>query len=36
MIQDGALKFVEIGPKNVLTGLNRRINRDIESIKGTL
>tara|TARA_B100000427_G_scaffold199335_1_gene165728 strand:+ start:1437 stop:2312 length:876 start_codon:yes stop_codon:yes gene_type:complete len=36
MIKDGALKFIEIGPKNVLTGLNRRINRDIESIKGSL
>jgi len=36
MINDGALKFIEVGPRNVLTGLNRRINRDIESIKGIL
>ena len=36
MIKDGALKFIEVGPRNVLTGLNKRINRDVESIKGTL
>ena len=34
MIKIGASQFVEIGPGNVLTGLNKRINRSIESIKG--
>ena len=36
MISDGALKFIEVGPRNVLTGLNKRINRDIECVKGIL
>ena len=36
MISDGALKFIEVGPRNVLTGLNNRINRDIECVKGNL
>ena len=34
MIETGASQFVEIGPGNVLTGLNRRINREVKSIKG--
>lgn len=33
MIKEGATAFFEIGPGNVLTGLNRRINRDIPSNK---
>jgi [acyl-carrier-protein] S-malonyltransferase len=33
MVNDGATQFFEIGPGNVLTGLNRRINRSIESTK---
>ena len=32
MITNGATKFLEVGPGKVLTGLNRRINRDIESV----
>ena len=33
MIHDGATEFFEVGPGNVLTGLNRRINRNIPSKK---
>tara|TARA_B100000902_G_scaffold395257_1_gene453456 strand:- start:1537 stop:2412 length:876 start_codon:yes stop_codon:yes gene_type:complete len=33
MINDGASQFLEIGPGNVLIGLNRRINREIKSTK---
>ena len=36
MIDAGATQFIEVGPGNVLTGLNRRINRDIESKKATI
>jgi [acyl-carrier-protein] S-malonyltransferase len=32
MIKDGVTLFVETGPGKVLSGLNRRINRDIECI----
>ena len=31
MIQNGAKTFIEVGPGNVLIGLNRRINRDVNS-----
>ncbi len=33
MVSDGATQFMEIGPGNVLSGLNRRINREIENLK---
>ena len=33
MINEGATEFFEVGPGNVLTGLNRRINREIPSSK---
>lgn len=33
MIHEGATEFFEVGPGNVLTGLNRRINRAIPSNK---
>ena len=36
MIMDGATEFLEIGPGNVLSGLNRRINREIKCSKATL
>ena len=36
MIQDGATEFTELGPGNVLTGLNRRIDRSINSVKANL
>tara|TARA_B100000902_G_scaffold357155_1_gene371393 strand:+ start:1000 stop:1887 length:888 start_codon:yes stop_codon:yes gene_type:complete len=36
MINDGAKKFIEVGPGNVLVGLNRRINRDVSSEKAKL
>jgi len=36
MVQDGALEFFEIGPGNVLSGLNRRINREIKCSKAQL
>ncbi|MBI4791100.1 MAG: ACP S-malonyltransferase [Chloroflexi bacterium] len=32
MIAQGATKFVEIGPKDVLAGLIRRINKDVHAI----
>ena len=31
MIENGVSRFIEIGPGNVLTGLIRRINRDVET-----
>ena len=36
MIRDGATEFTELGPGNVLTGLNRRIDRSINSVKANL
>ena len=36
MFQAGAEKFIEVGPGNVLTGLNRRINREISSVKASI
>ena len=36
MIYDGASQFYEVGPGNVLIGLNRRINREIPSSKATI
>ena len=33
MIIDGAKEFIEIGPGNVLTNLNKRINKEIKSTK---
>ena len=36
MINDGANNFVEVGPGNVLTGLNKRINRNISSSKALI
>ena len=36
MINQGATQFFEVGPGNVLTGLNRRINRDVESKKASI
>lgn len=31
MISDGFTDFIEVGPNKVLSGLNRRINRDVNS-----
>ncbi|GHC57038.1 ACP S-malonyltransferase [Ulvibacter litoralis] len=36
MIQDGATKFIEVGPGNVLQGLVKKINRESETEKATL
>ena len=36
MINQGVSEFIEVGPKNVLTGLNRRINREVSSIKAII
>ena len=36
MIKEGAKEFIEVGPGNVLTGLNKRINRSVESIKAEI
>lgn len=33
MIKNGASQFIEVGPGKVLTGLNKRINRQIEAVK---
>jgi [acyl-carrier-protein] S-malonyltransferase len=32
MIADGATKFIEVGPGNVLQGLVKKVNRDIEAV----
>lgn len=32
MVEEGASRFVEVGPGNVLTGLNRRNAREVESV----
>jgi [acyl-carrier-protein] S-malonyltransferase len=36
MIKDGGSHFIEIGPGNVLQGLMRKIDRSVETSKGTL
>jgi [acyl-carrier-protein] S-malonyltransferase len=36
MIADGGSHFIEIGPGNVLQGLMRKIDRSVETSKGTL
>lgn len=36
MIQDGASKFIEVGPGNVLQGLVKKINRESETEKATI
>ena len=36
MINQGVSEFIEVGPKNVLTGLNRRINREVSSTKAII
>jgi len=36
MVQDNATEFFEVGPGNVLCGLNRRINRQIKCIKAQI
>ena len=36
MIKDGATNFVEVGPGNVLQGLVKKINRDMETEKATI
>ena len=36
MINDGAKKYIEVGPGNVLIGLNRRINKEVSSEKAKL
>jgi [acyl-carrier-protein] S-malonyltransferase len=36
MITDGGSHFIEIGPGNVLQGLMRKIDRSVETSKGTL
>jgi [acyl-carrier-protein] S-malonyltransferase len=36
MIKDGATKFIEIGPGNVLQGLVKKIDRSMETEKGTI
>lgn len=36
MIKDGATRFIEAGPGNVLQGLVKKINRDMETISASL
>lgn len=36
MIQDGATSFIEVGPGNVLQGLMRKIDRDVETSAATI
>ncbi|MCH7785089.1 MAG: ACP S-malonyltransferase [Bacteroidetes bacterium] len=36
MITDGATKFIEVGPGNVLQGLIRKIDRSVETEKGEI
>jgi [acyl-carrier-protein] S-malonyltransferase len=36
MINDGASKFIEVGPGNVLQGLVRKINREVETKAATI
>lgn len=36
MISDGATKFIEVGPGNVLSGLVKKINRESETEKATI
>jgi [acyl-carrier-protein] S-malonyltransferase len=31
MVNQGVTKFIEVGPKDVLTGLIRRITKDVET-----
>ncbi len=35
MIGQGVVRFVEVGPKEVLTGLLRRIDRAVEGVATT-
>ena len=32
MVEQGVTEFVELGPKDVLTGLVRRINKDVKAV----
>lgn len=36
MIKDGATKFIEVGPGNVLQGLAKKIDRSVETEKATI
>ena len=36
MIADGADKFIEVGPGNVLQGLVKKIDRSLETEKATI
>jgi malonyl CoA-acyl carrier protein transacylase len=35
MIEQGATRFIEVGPKDVLSGLLRRIDRGVERLTTT-